>query len=292
MMADSVLEDLLTGIQRVIGSGETGMGNMVTRSLTERTVREAKPRTATYTVWDSQVRGLGFRVTPAGVKSYILDYRIAGRRRRATLARCSELSLSDVRERAGRELVVIRAGEADPLERRRQQREAPTVDEGLVRFLDEYAPERIKLGLLSRRTLQTYRNQAKVYVGPALGKRRVDAVTRRNVERAVKRLPNATRNRVLALISRLFNLFETWEWRRGGNRRRGSHSDETLVVLEPVGVRSHLSEPDRGRRRLAGQEDAGGAAGLVCQSPPHRRRAGLGLLRRRGERVERPFAYP
>ena len=26
MMADSVLEDLLTGIQRVIGSGETGMG--------------------------------------------------------------------------------------------------------------------------------------------------------------------------------------------------------------------------------------------------------------------------
>ena len=28
------------------------------------------------------------------------------------------------------------------------------------------------------------------------------------------RLPNATRNRVLALLSRLFNLFETWEWRQ------------------------------------------------------------------------------
>ena len=252
MMADSVLEDLLTGIQRVIGSGETGMGNMVTRSLTERTVREAKPRTTTYTVWDSQVRGLGFRVTPAGVKSYILDYRIAGRRRRATLARCSELSLSDVRERAGRELVVIRAGEADPLERRRQQREAPTVDEGLVRFLDEYAPERIKLGLLSRRTLQTYRNQAKVYVGPALGKRRVDAVTRRNVERAVRRLPNATRNRVLALISRLFNLFETWEWRsqhtnpaRGVERAREEARDRVLDSDELAALAAALDRLDK-----------------------------------------------
>ena len=143
LRTNAVPEELRSEIQRLIGLEETGMGRVVTRPLTERVVREARPRTATYTVWDSKVRGLGLRVTPAGVRSYLLDYRIAGRRRRATLARCSELSLMDVRERAGRELVAIRAGEADPLERRRQQREAPTVDEGLDRFLDEYAPERM-----------------------------------------------------------------------------------------------------------------------------------------------------
>ncbi len=57
---------------------------MVTRGsrpLTERIIRDAKPRSSTFTVWDSDVRGLGFRVTPAGVKSYILDYRAGGRRR-------------------------------------------------------------------------------------------------------------------------------------------------------------------------------------------------------------------
>ena len=132
--------------------------------LTERIIRDAKPRAATFTVWDTQVRGLGFRVTPAGVKSFILDYRTQGRRRRATLARCSEVSLREARERAGRELVAIRAGEVDPLERRREGREAPNVGEGLDRFLEEYAPERTRLGRLAPRTLQTYRNQAKLYI--------------------------------------------------------------------------------------------------------------------------------
>ena len=86
--------------------------------------------------------------------------------------------------------------------------------EGLDRFLEEYAPARIKRGRMSPRTLQTYANQAKLYIRPALAKRRVADVTRRDVERVVVRLPNATRNRVLALLSGLFNLFETWEWRQ------------------------------------------------------------------------------
>ena len=30
---------------------------------------------------------------------------------------------------------------------------------------------------------------------------------------------------------------------------KGYHSDATLAALEEVGVRSYLSEPDRGRRR-------------------------------------------
>ena len=205
------------------------------RPLTERIVRDAKPRPSTFTVWDAEVRGLGFRVTRAGVKSYILDYRAGGRRRRVTLARCSEISLRDARVRAGRELVAIRAGEADPLDLRRAAQVAPTVAEGLDRFLDGYAPARIKIGRLSPRTLETYRNQAKLYIRPALGKRRVADVTRRDVERAVGRLPNATRNRALALLSRLFNLFERWEWRpqhtnpaRGVERAREEARDRVL----------------------------------------------------------------
>ena len=263
------------------------MGKVATRALTERAVREAKPRTATYTVWDSQVRGLGFRVTPAGVKSYILDYRIAGRRRRATLARCSELSLKEARERAGRELVVIRAGEADPLERRRQQREAPTVDEGLDRFLDEYAPERIKIGRLSRRTLQTYRNQAKLHVRPALGKRRVDAVTRRNVERAVRRLPNATRNRVLALVSRLFNLFETWEW-------RSQHTNPARGVERAREEARDRVERDRNRRVAAhtcrsDHRSDSTADDVVAPRRQSRRPAALERLRSGSRGADPPF---
>ena len=38
-------------------------------------------------------------------------------------------------------------------------------------------------------------------------------MTRDHIEPMVSPLPRAQRNRLLALTSRLFNLFEQWEWR-------------------------------------------------------------------------------
>ena len=219
--------------------------------LTERRIRDAKPGLKTRFLWDAQMRNLGVRITPKGVKSYVLFYRAARRKHLATLARVAELPLREARERAARELASIREGEADPLERRREGREAPTVGEGLDRFLDEFAPERIRLGRLSARTLQTYRNQAKLYIRPTLGKRRVADVTRRDVERTVRRLPNATRNRVLALVSRLFNLFETWDWRpqhtnpvRGVERAREEARDRVLDSCELAALSAALERLD------------------------------------------------
>lgn len=89
--------------------------------LTERKTRDAKAvNSKPIFLWDHRVRGLGVKITPAGTKSYVLNYRVGGRERRATLARCSEIGPRDARGRAGRELTAIRNGETDPLERRRQ----------------------------------------------------------------------------------------------------------------------------------------------------------------------------
>ena len=87
--------------------------------LTERKIRDAKPGPKTVIMRDGEVTGLAVRIAPGGTKAYVLDYRANGRRRLATLARCSEISLKEVRAIAGRELVAIRAGEAGPLRRRR-----------------------------------------------------------------------------------------------------------------------------------------------------------------------------
>ena len=207
--------------------------------LTERRIRDAKPGSKTWFLWDARVRNLGVRITPKGAKSYVLFYRAAGRKHLATLARVAELSLKEARDRAGPELAAIRGGESDPLARRREAREAPTVADGLDRFFGEYAPERVRLRRLSPRTVQTYRNQAKLYVGPSLGGLRVADVARADVERTVRPLRDATRNRVLALVSRLFNLFETWGWRpqhtnpvRGVERAREEPRDRVLDTGE------------------------------------------------------------
>ena len=70
-------------------------------NLAERTIRDAQPGPKQRFLWDAQVKGLGVRITPAGSKAYVLDYRIHGWRRRGVLARVSEISLREARCRAG-----------------------------------------------------------------------------------------------------------------------------------------------------------------------------------------------
>jgi transposase len=70
---------------------------------------------------------------------------------------------------------------------------------------------------------------------------------------------------------------------------KGYHSNESLVDLEAVGVRSYISEPDRGRRNWTKNPAAHDA---VYRNRRRIRGArGLRLLRLRGERLERPFAH-
>jgi transposase len=70
---------------------------------------------------------------------------------------------------------------------------------------------------------------------------------------------------------------------------KGYHSNQSLVDFEAVGVRSYISEPDRGRRNWTKNPTARDA---VYRNRRRIRGArGLRLLRLRGERLERPFAH-
>lgn len=70
---------------------------------------------------------------------------------------------------------------------------------------------------------------------------------------------------------------------------KGYHSNQALVDLEAVGVRSYISEPERGRRNWKDNPQARDAV--------HRNRRrirgprGRRLMRQRGELLERPFAH-
>ncbi len=70
---------------------------------------------------------------------------------------------------------------------------------------------------------------------------------------------------------------------------KGYHSNRTLVELAEQEYRTYISEPDRGRRKWEGKEDAKAA------NYGNRRRIqggrGKQLLRSRGELLERPFAH-
>ena len=70
---------------------------------------------------------------------------------------------------------------------------------------------------------------------------------------------------------------------------KGYHSNETLVALAALGIRSYVSEPDRGRR--CWRRQAAARSAVYANRRRIRGARGRRLLRQRGERLERPHAH-
>ena len=219
--------------------------------------REAHPRRKAWREnpwieWDDVAKGLGLRITPAGVKALVFDYRADGVKRRMTLGRVGALSLSGARERALRYRQATKDG-IDPLQAERERRGLPTVGEALDRFELEYIPHRMALGRMAARTAGEYRRQIARHLRPALGRKRVREVTQRDIERMLADapirleggktrrgpLPQVSANRVRALTMKVFRKCEDWGWRaQGDNPARGIEKaveearDRTLTADE------------------------------------------------------------
>jgi transposase len=70
---------------------------------------------------------------------------------------------------------------------------------------------------------------------------------------------------------------------------KGYHSNDSLVILKQVEVRSYCAEPDRGRRNWIGRQEE--KAAVYQNRRRIRGERGKRLLRQRGELVERSFAH-
>ena len=96
-------------------------------------------------VFDDEQRGLGVRVTTGGGKSFLLQYRHAGEKRRMPLGSCSAISLAKARLTA-RQLVGVVAGGKDPASERmaaalQAKRDGLTLD-AVIDQWDEATPRR------------------------------------------------------------------------------------------------------------------------------------------------------
>ena len=106
----------------------------------------------------------------------------------------------------------------DPAADRAAAKRAPSVSEFSERYLAEYAEDRKKPSSVyeDRRLIERH-------VEPALGRRRVIDVTRPDVVKlhnALKATPYQA-NRVLVLLSKMFNLAERWGVRADGSNPCG-----------------------------------------------------------------------
>ena len=91
-------------------------------SITIRTIDAIKPcPTGDVYTWDTNLRGFGLRVTPKGVKSYVLQYRVTGgpSRRKTIGIHGSPWTTQTARKEAERLLMIVRQG-VDPVEAQRE----------------------------------------------------------------------------------------------------------------------------------------------------------------------------
>ena len=178
------------------------------QKLTDKIVKSAPSPSLT---WDEDVKGFGVRVTAAGSRAFILNYRRKsdGRERRWTIGSFPDWGTGAAREEAKRLKRLIDGG-ADPVGEHQDMRAAPTVADLCKQFEDEYLPRKREW------TQKGYKQQIKADILPAMRRLKVAAVTYSDVDRLhrdlSKRAPTHA-NRVIALLSRIFSLAIKWEYR-------------------------------------------------------------------------------
>ncbi|WP_300527698.1 site-specific integrase [Maricaulis sp.] len=183
------------------------------KSITKRSVDALTPKDREFFVWDRQIPGFGVRVSPKGRKVYVVQYRNGGRTRRMSLGVHGAITPDQARDLARQRLGEVASGE-DPSGQVQRERRAPNINALCDRFLDEYVPLRCK-----PTTAREYRRACDLFIRPKLGTHRIQDVTRPDVAELHHNLRNKPyqANRVLGVLSKMFNLAEVWGLRPDGS---------------------------------------------------------------------------
>jgi len=121
--------------------------------------------------WDTELRGLGVRIMPSGVATYILKYRNrAGRQRKLAIGRVGTLTPDQARTAAELRLAEVAQG-GDPSADRQQIRRSITVAE----LCDLYAAD--AEGRIKASTLKMDRSRIERHVKPLIGRHTVRSLT-------------------------------------------------------------------------------------------------------------------
>ncbi len=148
--------------------------------ITKRLVDAARSNKRDTFIWDSAITGFGLKVTPAGNRIYVIQYRIPGRLRRYTIGKHgSPWTPAKARKEASRLRGLIAAG-IDPAEEKAKARADPTIAE----LCELYVAE----GCATKKPSTLLRDRSRIdrHIKPLLGRRSVKSIARADVERLMQ----------------------------------------------------------------------------------------------------------
>jgi integrase len=182
------------------------------QKLTDTIVKNlAVPDAGNRIAYDEAVKGFGVRVTAAGARAFVLNYRTrSGRERRYTIGAYPDWKTAAAREEAAKLKQAVDRGE-DPLEGLQADRAAPTMAKLCERFLEEHAARK------RDSTKIFYEGIISKWILPELRSRKVADIAFEDVDglhRAItKKGKPYIANRTISVLSKMFNLAIKWKWR-------------------------------------------------------------------------------
>ena len=170
-------------------------------TITEAVVKTARPGF----LRDDRLIGFGLRTTPARVKSFIVEARVAGCPRRFAIGRADRLTVAEAREQARKLLAEMAQGKNPQLRRRAQRQRSDT----LVDQLDAYIAAKgvkyttaEKYRATARRCLGDWLNKPIDYITPQMTRLRYEELVQRSVAEAnnAMRILRAVARRASAVL--------------------------------------------------------------------------------------------
>src|SRR5271163_815985 len=223
--------------------------------LTKRAVEAAPVGDKDVILWDTEIKGFGVKVTPAGRRSYFLYYRArSGQQRRPTIGVHGALTTEQARQIARQWIAEVTMG-TDVSASRKAERNAASVADLCTLYVSNYAELHKK-----PRSVATDRANIENHVLPLIGKMPLKGVRRADIEhmmlairegktaRTLSARPRGRRvirggdgiaNRVVALVSKMFSCAEAWDLVEGnparGIRKFRENRKDRFLDIDEIG---------------------------------------------------------
>ncbi len=184
--------------------------------ISKKNVDNANPDEKDLYLWDEDLPGFGLKVTPAGRKSYMVQYRLGGRggrTRRMSIGQHGVLTADQARGIAKKLLGEVAIGQ-DPAAKKDQAKAAKSLGAVLEDFFIEHVETKLK-----KSTVSEYRRLQRLCIPDELKRRPVLDVQRNDIARLHHKMKDKPyqANRTVALMSKFFNWCEKHEIRPDGS---------------------------------------------------------------------------
>lgn len=156
-------------------------------------------------LWDTKLSGFGVKITPAGRKVYLYQYRMGGRGsnvRRYTIGKHGAITADHARNEAKRLAALVLQGE-DPQAKRQHKRKID-VEFAFDKYLNHFVAECLKVEW--KASAKEVEAMLRTYALPALRAKPLPDIERRDISAIFKPLQNkaALRSKLFAVLRRLF----------------------------------------------------------------------------------------